>query len=206
MEKKADYFLVGVFVLAFFFALVGFTIWLASPRDEDDYARYTVYFTDPVAGLDENSAVRYLGVEVGKVENLRFAHDRVDMVKADIVVRKTTPVQSRTTATLSKQAVTGFVSLELSTDPADKKPPVEVTGEKYPVLVGKPSNFDVMMKNLYEFSDSGLDDITATAREMRRTTESAHKLVDQLREDPSQLIWRKKKPAQPKPARVQRNY
>lgn len=204
MEKKADYFTVGVFVLAFFFALVGFTVWLASPRDEDDYARYTVYFIDPVAGLDENSAVRYLGVEVGKVENLRFARDRVDMVKADIVVRKATPVQSRTTATLSKQAVTGFVSLELATDPADKKPPARVEGEKYPVLTGKPSSFDVMLENLYAFSDRGLDDITATAREMRRTTESAHKLVNQLREDPSQLIWRKKKPA-PAP-RARRNY
>lgn len=193
MEKNEKYFFVGVFVLSAFFALIFFTIWLSSPRSEEEFNRYTVYFTDPVDGLEEGAAVRYKGVEVGAVENIRFDKERVDLIKVDIAVEKRTPVRAHTRVELDTQGVTGFTHLELSTAPDDQGAPLDMPGEKYAVLTGSPSQFADIMNNVHKFSDEGLRDLTATSRELRATTKSAHQLVDQLRQDPSQLIWKKKK-------------
>jgi len=65
MEKEANYFTVGVFVSVTLLALVGFSIWLAGVHDFGHHDRYTVYFTEPVSGLNDESVVKYKGVEVG---------------------------------------------------------------------------------------------------------------------------------------------
>lgn len=193
MEKDANYFLSGVFVFASFFALMGFLIWLQTPRDAEDYDRYTVYFTDSVSGLEQGSDVLYRGVKVGKVEDLRLSPERPDIVKADIAVEKTIPVRAETEALLSSRGITGMFHIELATAPGDKTPPRSVEDEKYPVLDGKGSPITQLLENMAEFSDGGFGQIKATVREIHRAAESFRKLMDQLREEPSQLIRRKKK-------------
>ena len=42
MEKTAHYFLVGLFVTATFFALIGFIIWLMGARDKQNFDFFTV--------------------------------------------------------------------------------------------------------------------------------------------------------------------
>src|SRR5215831_8341515 len=107
MEKDARYFTVGVFVSLALLALVGFSIWLAGVHDFAHHERYTIYFTDPVSGLDQEATVKYKGVEVGKILKLRLSPERNDLVKVDIEVRGETPVRDHTLATVAIQGVTG---------------------------------------------------------------------------------------------------
>ena len=193
MEKTANYFTIGVFVLASFFALIGFVIWLESPRQEGDLARYTVYFTVPVGGLEEGAAVRYKGIKVGKIEKLRLDDDRADLVKADIAVDEDTPVRAHTKAMLDMQGIAGMTHLELSTEPDDKGEPQQVEGEQYPVLTGSAAPFTRIMNNFEKFSDEGFSEITGAATEAKHAAESIRKLADQLRADPSQVLHGPKK-------------
>ena len=182
MEKKAHYYLVGVFVTIAFISLIGFTIWLSSPRDAGNSDFYTVYFTDPISGLAEGTTVTYRGMDVGKVQNVRLDPSQVDLIKVDIVVNKSTPVRANTKAEISTQGITGLTQLDLTTNLNDIALPKNNRGEKYPVLRGSPSQLSRIMDSISKFTAEGSG-----------AADSMHKLSDQLRANPSQIIFGAKK-------------
>ena len=187
MEKTAHYYLIGVFVTIAFISLIGFTIWLSSPGGTGGKDFYTVYFTAPISGLVEGTTVTYRGVDVGKVEKVRLDPRQVDLIKVDIAVSKSAPVRANTKAEISTQGITGLTQLELTTGQNDKMPPRHVAGEKYPVIMGTPSQLSEIMASIAKFATEG----AAAAGSM-------HKLTDQLRANPSQIIFGAKK-AKPQP-------
>lgn len=112
METRARFVLIGGFTLLGLIGGLVFLLWLAKVELDRTYAQYDILF-DTVAGLSPASAVRYNGVDVGKV--LTIALDRGDpsLVRVRIEVSASTPVRADTVATLSGQGVTGvsFVGL-----------------------------------------------------------------------------------------------
>ena len=74
------------------------------------YDRYTIYFTDPVSGLGDDSVVKYKGIEVGKILDLPDRRQRTAAIsiKADIEIKADTPDSMRaTTATIESQGIAG---------------------------------------------------------------------------------------------------
>jgi len=191
MEKEANYFTVGIFVSLALLALVGFTIWLAGVHDFARYDRYTIYFTDPVSGLAEEATVKYKGVDVGKIESMRLAPDRNDLVKVDVKVKEETPVRASTVASIELQGITGQNFIDLSTAAADKNPPPQVAGEKYPVLKGTGSKFTKILDEVPQVTSqvrttlSGIDDVSRGGAKM---TESIRGLAEKLKENPSAIL------------------
>jgi len=130
METRARFVLIGLFTILGFLAALGFVLWLAKVQLDRTYARYDILF-GTVAGLSQTAAVRYNGVDVGKV--LTIALDRNDpaLVRVRIEIFASTPVRSDTIATLASQGVTGvsFIALEGGTAEADRLvaiPPAQV--------------------------------------------------------------------------------
>lgn len=205
MEKDANYFLVGIFVSVSLIALVGFSIWLAGKHDFANYERYTIYFTDPVNGLDDEATVKYKGVEVGKIEALRLTPKRTDLVKADIKVKEGTPMRAGTVAIIETQGITGQSYVDLATPSNDVNPPPRVEGEKYPVVKGTGSRLAKFLDSLPQLSarlDSTLasvkdlsreggktaESIRDFSREGSKTAESIRGLADTLKENPAQIL------------------
>src|SRR3546814_12789344 len=56
METRANYIMVGCFVLLLAFGLLGFVLWLAQFQFEEEYARYDIVFASSVTGLNENGS------------------------------------------------------------------------------------------------------------------------------------------------------
>jgi len=191
MEKEANYFTIGVFVSLTLLALVGFLIWLAGVHDFGHHRRYTVYFTDPVNGLNDEAVVTYKGVEVGKVLELRLSPTRKDLVKVDIEVKDDTPVRAGTKASIGVRGLIGVSYVQLATDNADPSPPPSLPDEKYPVLRGTGSKLDKFFDDLPQVSQhlmttlSGIDDLT---RQGTKTADSIRGLSDKLTMNPSQII------------------
>ena len=150
MEKDAHYFFVGIFVSLALLALVGFTIWLMGSGDFGPKDRYTIYFTDPVSGLVDQAAVKYQGVDVGRIVGIRLAPERNDLVKVDVEVRRGTPIRAGTTASIELQGISGSSTLELATPTGDQEPPRRVAGESYPVIEGKGSQLRAFLDQLPE--------------------------------------------------------
>lgn len=168
MEKSANYFFVGIFVSLAILALVGFTIWLMGSGDFGPKQRYTIYFTDTISGLADEAPVKYQGVDVGRIEGIRLAPERNDLVKVDIEIREETPIRAGTTATIELQGITGSSFVELSTPTDDQQPPRRVAGESYPVLEGKGSELRAFLDELPELAmklQTALGSIEQFARE-----------------------------------------
>ena len=73
MDDKVNYTLVGAFVLLLATLLVGGVLWLSaglSSRKAMD--RYQAVIEESVAGLNTDAPVKYLGVDVGKVERIQI--------------------------------------------------------------------------------------------------------------------------------------
>ena len=75
METKANYLMVGVFVVVMFVGLIGFVLWLGKFQADVAFDRYKVYFSGSVSGLRIGSPVSYRGVTVGEVVDAVVAGD-----------------------------------------------------------------------------------------------------------------------------------
>lgn len=130
METRARFVLMGLFTLLGFLGALGFVLWLAKVQLDRTYTQYDILF-GTVAGLSQTAAVRYNGVDVGKVLTIALDRDDPALVRVRIEVFASTPVRSDTVATLASQGVTGvaFVALEGGSADAERLrplPPAEV--------------------------------------------------------------------------------
>jgi phospholipid/cholesterol/gamma-HCH transport system substrate-binding protein len=148
MEREANYAAVGAFVLVVALAGALFVYWYSDTREHRDYSRYEIYFTGSVSGLEKGAAVRYLGVPVGRVNDLRI--DPRDSSRAEVIVDVDAPVSEHTVAELNLQGVTGLLYIDLSEDRSGKSLPPPVASQRYPVIRSAPSRFDVFLAGLPE--------------------------------------------------------
>jgi phospholipid/cholesterol/gamma-HCH transport system substrate-binding protein len=150
MEREANYAAVGAFMLLLLVMGSLFIYWYTDSRDQRNYTRYEIYFDGSVSGLSEGGAVRYLGVDVGKVWRIRLDQRAADRVMAIVDIDSTTPVSPRTLAQLSLQGVTGLLYIDLLQERtgATQKVLAAVPGVQYPVIRSVRSNFDTFVSSL----------------------------------------------------------
>jgi phospholipid/cholesterol/gamma-HCH transport system substrate-binding protein len=151
MEREANYVAVGLFVLLLVTMAGLFVYWYSGTREHRDYRRYEIYFDGSVFGLSKGSEVRYLGVEVGRVRDIRLDRRAADRVMVIVDIDATTPVSDRTLARLSLQGVTGLLFIDLQ----QQKPGMAyrrileaVPSQQYPVIRSVRSDFDVFVSSL----------------------------------------------------------
>jgi phospholipid/cholesterol/gamma-HCH transport system substrate-binding protein len=148
MERNVRYITVGLVVALLVAGLALFAAWTAGNYGQGAGSRYTLYVEEDVAGLSEGSAVRYRGMEVGRVVAMRVARDQPDRIKVDIQVGASTPVTRRTNVTIQPQGITGLSYISLRTPAAEAPPPATPPGERYPVLQTRASRFDRVMEEV----------------------------------------------------------
>jgi phospholipid/cholesterol/gamma-HCH transport system substrate-binding protein len=121
MEKRAYALAAGLFVLVLGAALVAGVLWLN--RDERvGGVPYEVATTRPVSGLKVEAPVRFRGVDVGKVESIRFDPADPGRVVIGITVESSVPITRSTFAQLGFQGVTGLSFVALDDDGAKREP------------------------------------------------------------------------------------
>jgi len=114
MEREANYAAVGAFVLIVTLLGALFVYWYSDTGEHRTYDRYEIYFTGSVSGLDKGAAVRYLGVGVGRVIDLRIDPRDSSRVEVIVDVDSRTPISPRTVAMLQLQGVTGLLYIDLA--------------------------------------------------------------------------------------------
>ncbi len=148
MERSANYAAVGAFVLLV--TLIGalFVYWYTDAREHRDYDRYEVYFEGTVSGLERGSAVRYLGVGVGRVVEMRIDPRDSSRVMVIVDIDSTTPVSKKTVAELSLQGVTGLLYVDLLQPKHNHIELPDVPSLKYPVIRARPSRLQTFLQSL----------------------------------------------------------
>jgi ABC-type transporter Mla subunit MlaD len=108
---------------------------------------YVSFFDTPVGGLEKGSAVRYLGVQVGKVGAIDLAPgDR--MVRVQVKIRKDFQMDDAVYLQVSRQLVAGLTTLALrrAEDAEALKRPELPFDPEYPVLPNRPSDVDQLLE------------------------------------------------------------
>ena len=150
MERDANYAAVGAFVLLVVLFGALFVYWYSDTREHREYNRYEIYFNGSVSGLDKGAAVRYLGVGVGRVYDMRVDPRDSSRVEVIVDIDASTPISAHTVAELQLQGVTGLLYIDLSEDRTNKRMAPAVASLKYPVIRSAPSRFDVFLSSLPE--------------------------------------------------------
>lgn len=118
METKANYLLIGAFTILGFLGILGFFAWFSKIELDRQYAYYDVYFPN-VSGLDRASTVKFAGLAVGQVVDLRLSEAGDGNVRVRLEVDAATPVRIDSEATIEAQGVTGVSFVGISSgDPA----------------------------------------------------------------------------------------
>jgi len=65
METRANYVIVGTFVLICIIGLFIAVLWAAGSQFREEYTYYSTYFTGAVTGLGKGTVVRYNGIDIG---------------------------------------------------------------------------------------------------------------------------------------------
>ncbi len=114
MENRAHALAAGLFVVLLGSALAAVAAWLQ--RDTRSLATYVIATTKPVSGLRTEAPVRYRGLDVGKVEAMRFDRAVPGQILITIGVDASMPLTRATYAQLGYQGVTGLAFVELDDD------------------------------------------------------------------------------------------
>ena len=120
METRANYVLIGAFALAGLVGLMAFFLWFARVELDRQFAYYDVRF-DSVSGLARASEVRFAGLPVGTVVDVRLSTDD-DRVVVRLEVTAGTPIRTGSVATIESQGVTGVSFVGIS--PGDRDQPL----------------------------------------------------------------------------------
>jgi phospholipid/cholesterol/gamma-HCH transport system substrate-binding protein len=141
MESKVNYALVGAFAIVLGIGLVVLMLWLAGQGYSLEYDTYLAYVRESVSGLSADAPVKYRGVDVGKVRDVRLAPGNPEVVKLTLDIQRGTPIKEDTMAMLSVQGVTGIAFLDLTGGSRDSPMLQAKPGEPYPVIKTEPSLF-----------------------------------------------------------------
>jgi len=139
MNNKVDYTFIGLLVIFGFILMLGFSYWLLRPSIKDDTAKYYIYFNESVLGLNIDAPVKYRGITVGKVSELKINPKNSEQVEALITILKSTPIKSSTVAVLTSQGITGLSYINLNLGDNGAPALKAAKGEDYPVIKSETS-------------------------------------------------------------------
>lgn len=111
MENRSHALMTGFFTIALLVAAVLAGIWFN--RDRVERVPYQIATTQSIPGLNPQAAVRYRGLEVGKVDDISFDAKTAGQILITLAVDPEAPVTSTTFATLGYQGVTGIAFIQL---------------------------------------------------------------------------------------------
>jgi phospholipid/cholesterol/gamma-HCH transport system substrate-binding protein len=175
MAGKTSKFMVGLFVSLGMILAVVAIIWVGASKYFEKGNHFITYFDESVQGLQKDSAVKYRGVEVGRVETIEVAPDnRLIAVVMKINLRDDLP--KTTAAQLKIAGITGMVFVELDRrkpGEVDQSPKITFPSE-YPVIPSRPSEIakimsgvNVVVEKFNQIDTRGIfDQVKSTAAEI----------------------------------------
>jgi phospholipid/cholesterol/gamma-HCH transport system substrate-binding protein len=133
----------GIFTITLLIAAILFGIWFN--RDRVQYDPYLIATTLSVPGLNPQAAVRYRGLEVGKVDDIDFDRKVAGQILIHLAIDPESPITKTTYATLGYQGVTGIAYIQLDDD-ATGSPPLGTSKQSPSRIPLHPGLFDQLEK------------------------------------------------------------
>lgn len=173
MEAKTNYTIVGIVVLILLVGLVTTMLWLSVGFNQKKYTTYTVFMHEAASGLTQDAPVKYNGVQVGYVKEIRLNQNDPRQVEILLDIEEGTPITTSTSATLNSQGITGVTYIGLSASTSDLTPIQKMPDEPYPVIPSKPSVFNQLDSILKRVSED-VGTVTTEAKRLFNEENARH--------------------------------
>lgn len=203
MESKVNYTIVGFFVIILTCVIIVMGLWLTQSLERKPYTTYLTYMDESVAGLSEQSPVKYNGVDVGYVSNLRLNLKNPQEVIIEMKIHPFVPITKSTEAVLMQQGLTGIAYVGLRGGHPGEPRLRPGPNQQYPVIKSAPSfmvrldqtlnslskNITSLTKNVKQLLNKenlasvqhtlkNLDTITTTLADNRKQIDQSIKSLD----------------------------
>lgn len=153
METRAGYIAVGTFVIVIVAAAFGFVLWLARIEGGESPIRYVIYFDGSVTGLQEGGTVRYRGVPVGSVTDIRIDPKNIERIRVTVSLSPDTPVKTDTVATMALQGITGLAYIQLIEGTQESPPLRPQKGQDYAVIPSRTTGLQRVMQEIPQIAE-----------------------------------------------------
>lgn len=164
MENKSHAFIAGLFALLLGAAVVLAIFWLSGGRE--DTHEFVVVTKQNIGGLNPQAQVRYRGIRVGKVSEIRLDPDDYSNILITIAIADDVPLTTGTVAKLTYQGVTGLAHILLLETGKDNQP-LKPNDDDPPRITMIPSLLE-------ELGETGM----ATLRQARQLMASANEMIN----------------------------
>ncbi len=196
METKANYLMIGGFVLGVVALAFLFIFWMTNLAGGGK--RYYIIFNGSVAGLTTGASVGFNGIKVGEVQSLALDPEDARKVQVLISVNKDTPVRANSRANIQSLGLTGGSGVQISAGTPDSPFLVATSDTPIPVIQADPGLgqglFDAapaVMNNANALL-TRLNDLVAENQESIHKTitnvESLTAMIEQHKDDIAQTI------------------
>lgn len=146
METRANYLLVGSFVILIVAGTIAFVLWLAKFQFDQQFTRYDIEFQGSVSGMKVGSSVELNGIPVGEVIDISIDPNNVEKVLATIEVPSDTPVREDTVAAMQLKGITGGVTVQLSGGTQESPPLLPPPGRERAVIASRASALEQFLE------------------------------------------------------------
>jgi phospholipid/cholesterol/gamma-HCH transport system substrate-binding protein len=146
METKANYVLIGAATIAGAVLIMLFAMWMSTGQFRRGFNEYDIVFGDPVRGLTDGGEVRFNGIKVGEVQDLRIDPEDTNRVIARVRVDAEVPVRVDSEARLEPIGLTGVTLIQLSAGSPDAAFLRAGFGGGIPRITGHGSQIDILVE------------------------------------------------------------
>ncbi len=154
METRANYLLVGSFVILIVAGAIAFVLWLAKFQFDQQYTRYDIEFQGSVSGMKVGSSVELNGIPVGEVIDIAIDPDDVEKVLVTVEVPSQTPIRENTVANMQLKGITGGMTIQLSGGTQDSPPLSPPPGRDRAVIASRASALEQFLEGAPELMES----------------------------------------------------
>ncbi len=178
--------MIGLFVTIGLLIGMVAVVWLGASKYLEKGKTWVTYFDESVQGLQVDSAVKYRGVEVGRVEKIRVAPDH-RLIEVVMKIDPRGKLEREYVARLKAAGITGIVFVELDRKEPDKpdlSPKITFASE-YPIIPSQPSDIkqlltgiDNVIQSLNKIDTQGISDqIKSTLKVLESVVASLNNVV-----------------------------
>jgi len=153
MESRINYIIVGAFVVFISIGLAGFVFWLEKYGSQDDFRYYRTYMKESVSGLSQDASVKYRGVDVGIVKNIRINPVNSEEVELLLRVKKETPIKQDMVVILKFYGLTGLAFIEIEGG-SKTSPLLEPQNGEIPIIKSVPSIYTKLNESLPDIAEN----------------------------------------------------
>lgn len=152
MQSIRSKFSVGLFVIIGMSIVILFVLWLGMSEYFKGGRKYAAYFDESIQGLSRDAAVKYRGVDVGRVNRIGVAPDG-RLVEIILTLEKDLKNPANLVAQIKSVGITGIMFVELERQKPGEKtqaPDIDDFKPEFPVIETRPSDMKRMLTDINE--------------------------------------------------------